>query len=278
MGSPVPLIELNGAAVARGGRVVLEDLDFTIRSGEHLAILGPNGSGKSSLIRLLTRQDYPVRREDDRPALRILGRERWEVFELRSHLGIVSAELHHAFTDGRGFGRLRGLDVVLSGFFASLGLFHHQDVDEGMRQQARRALALMKAEHLADRSMDGLSTGEARRLLIARALAPDPHTLVLDEPTTGLDLPSRHRFLETLRELAAQGKTLMLVTHHVEEILPEIDRVILLKAGRIFRDGTRSQVLTDGNLSQLFELPVELRTSGDYFLAFVPGAGHTSDD
>jgi len=278
MVSPSPLIELNHASVVRGGRAVLEDLDFTIRSGEHLAILGPNGSGKSSLIRLLTRQDYPVHREDGRPSLKILGRERWEVFELRRHLGIVSAELHAAFTDGHGFGRLRGLDVVLSGFFASLGLFHHQEVDAAMRQQAQRALALMKAEHLADRAMDTLSTGEARRLLIARALAPDPHTLVLDEPTTGLDLSSRHRFLETLRELAAHGKTLLLVTHHVEEILPEIDRVILLRAGRVFRDGRRDTVLTDGNLSQLFELPVQLRRSGSYLVAAVPGSGHTFDD
>lgn len=262
-----PLIELRRATMVRGGKAVLEDLDFSIQPGEHIAILGPNGSGKSSLMRLFTRQDYPARREGGEPALRILGRERWEIFELRSQLGIVSADLHLAFTDGHGFGRSLGLDVVLSGFFASLGLFQHQQVDAAMEAQARRALALMKAEHLADRPMDRLSTGEARRILIARALAADPMALILDEPTTGLDLPSRHRFLETLRELVALGKTLILVTHHVEEILPEIDRVILLKQGRVFRDGAKDQILTDAHLTGLFELPVKLSCNGGYYTA-----------
>ena len=278
MTQPPPLIELRRATMVRAGRPVLEELNFSIQPGEHIAILGPNGSGKSSLIRLFTRQDYPARREDGEPALRILGRERWEIFELRSHLGIVSADLHLAFTDGHGFGRSLGLDVVLSGFFASLGLFSHQRVDAAMETQARKALALMKAEHLADRPMDRLSTGEARRVLIARALAADPQALILDEPTTGLDLPSRHRFLETLRELVALGKTLIMVTHHVEEILPEIERVILLKQGRVFRDGPKAQILTDALLSDLFELPVELRCSQGYYSARVPSRGHKLQD
>jgi len=269
-----PLIELHGATLVRGGRAVLEGLDFSIQPGEHIAILGPNGSGKSSLIRLLTRQDYPARREDGEPALRILGQDRWDIFELRSHLGIVSADLHLAFTDGHGFGRSLGLDVVLSGFFASLGLFQHQHVEPAMEIQARRALAQMKVEHLADRPMDRLSTGEARRILIARALAADPGALILDEPTTGLDLPSRHRFLETLRELVDLGKTLIMVTHHVEEILPEVDRVILLKQGRVFRDGSKEQILTDAHLTELFELPVALARAGGYYNAAVLGPGH----
>lgn len=259
----VPLIEFHQASMARGGQVVLKDLDFTIAPGEHIAILGPNGAGKSSLMRLFTREDYPVHREGSEPSLRILGRERWDVFELRHHLGVVSADLHHAFTDGHGFGQITGLDVALSGFFASLGLFSHQEVTPAMRAEAERALRQVGADHLARKRMDHLSSGEARRVLIARALAPDPAALLLDEPTTGLDLPSRHHFLEMLRGLARCGKTLVLVTHHVEEILPEIERVILLKEGRIFADGPTDQILSSRYLSDLFEIPViHARTLG----------------
>jgi len=260
-----PLIALRGASLVRGGATVLRDLTFEIRTGEHVAILGPNGSGKSSFIRLVTRQDYPLARE--RPPMLILGQEAWDVFELRSHLGIVSADLHRAFTSGQAWGLTHGLEAVLSGFFASVGLFSHQKVTAAMRERALASLALADALHLAEKRLDGMSTGEARRILIARALAPDPGALLLDEPTTGLDLSARHRFLGTLSTLAGQGRTLILVTHHVEEILPEIDRVILLKEGSVFMDGPKKVVLRAGALSSLFGMPVRVHRRGDRFSA-----------
>ena len=262
-----PLIALHSATLARGERQVLHDLTFAIRSGEHIAILGPNGSGKSSFIRLITRQDYPLARPGGEPSLLMLGRDRWDVFELRAHLGIVSADLHHAFTQGQGFGRIRGLEATLSGFFSSLGLFDHQQVTEAMRRQAHAALELVDAGHLADQRMDTMSTGEARRVLIARALAPDPGALLLDEPTTGLDLAARHRFLQTLSKLAGLGKTLILVTHHVEEVIPEIERVILLKDGRVFLDGHKEEVLRSGPVSTLFGLPIQVQRHGQRYSA-----------
>jgi iron complex transport system ATP-binding protein len=262
-----PLIALRSASLVRGGQPVLRDLSFEIRTGEHVAILGPNGSGKSSFIRLVTRQDYPLLGPEGEPTLLIFGQDRWDVFELRARLGIVSADLHSAFTHGRGFGRSRGLEVVLTGFFASLGLFRHQQVTAAMRERAHAALALVDAEHLAGQWVDSLSTGEARRVLIARALAPDPGALLLDEPTTGLDLAARHRFLQTLGKLAGMGKTLILVTHHIEEIIPAIERVILLKEGRVFMDGPKREVLRSGPVSTLFGLPVEVRAHGARFSA-----------
>ena len=261
-----PLISLRSATLVRGGNAVLQDLAFDIRSGEHIAILGPNGSGKSSFIRLITRQDYPLARPGQEAAMLILGQECWDVFELRSHLGIVSADLHHAFTHGEGFGRTRGLETVMTGFFASLALFDHLRVTGAMRERARAALALVEAEHLADTKVDAMSTGEARRVLIARALAPDPRALLLDEPTTGLDLAARHRFLQTLAKLAAD-KTLILVTHHIEEIIPEIERVILLKDGRVFMDGHKEDVLRSEHVGRLFGLPIEVRRHGTRFSA-----------
>ena len=262
-----PLISLRSATLVRGGREVLHDLTFDIRAGEHIAILGPNGSGKSSFIRLVTRQDYPLARPDGAPSMLILGQDLWDVFELRSHLGIVSADLHNAFTGGQGFGRTPALEAALSGFFASLGLYDHLRVTDAMRVRASEALALVEAEHLARQRMDTLSTGEARRVLIARALAPDPGALLLDEPTTSLELAARHRFLRILSRLAGLGKTLILVTHHVEEIVPEIERVILLKEGRVFMDGPKEEVLRSGPVSRLFGMPIQVRRHGRHYSA-----------
>ena len=263
---PALLLDIDGATVVKGGVRILDALRLEIAPGEHTAIFGPNGSGKSSLIKLLTRQDYPLAGEEGRPKVTIFGRDRWDIFELRSLLGIVSADLHHVFI---GDGDLRGLEAVLSGFFASLGLAAHQTVTPVMHERARQALALVEAVHLAEKPLAQMSTGEARRVLIARALVPDPRALLLDEPTTGLDLIARQRFLETLRRLAGQGKTVILVTHHVEEILPEIGRVILMQSGKIFRDGPKQEVLTSAHLTALFHAPVTVRESGGWYQAGV---------
>ena len=262
-----PLLTLHHATVIRGGRAVLDDLTFDIREGEHTAILGPNGCGKSSLIRLVNKQDYPLlHREDARP-IRILDRDRWDLFELRSQLGIVSADLHQSFIVANGGGRRSGRDLVVSGFFASHGVFSHQKVTPAMAERTDRALAMVGAGHLAGKRIDEMSTGEARRILIARALAPDPRALLLDEPTTGLDLVARQHFLTMLQEIARQGKTILLVTHHIEEILPQIQRVILLREGRVFLEGPKQDVLTSNNLSILYGAEVVLQRHGGYYSA-----------
>lgn len=266
-----PLLSLSHATVLRGGRPVLKDLSFEIPEGEHTAILGPNGSGKSSLMRLLTRQDYALQPEPEASPVRILGRERWDLFELRAQLGIVSADLHQAFFAADAGGLRGGLDVVLSGFFASQGVFSHQQVLPDMRRRAEEALAQVGASHLAAKPFEELSTGEARRVLIARALVRDPRALLLDEPTTGLDLVARQHFLMMLQDIARQGKTILLVTHHIEEILPQIQRVILLREGRVFLEGPKEKVLTTTNLSLLYGAKVELQQSGGYFSAQCEG-------
>jgi iron complex transport system ATP-binding protein len=265
--SSVPLLTLDRATVLRGGKPVLHDLTFEIAEGEHTVILGPNGCGKSSLIRMVDRQDYPLPCGGTGGPIQIFGKERWDVFELRSHLGIVSADLHQAFLMATGGGRRRGREVVLSGAFASQGLFSHQHVTSAMVEQAERALDLVGARHLADKRIEAMSTGEARRILIARALAPDPRALLLDEPTTGLDLVARHHFLKMLQAIVRHGKTLLLVTHHIEEILPQIQRVVLLKEGRVFLDGPKHEILTTKNLTSLYGAEIVLQQSGDYFSA-----------
>ena len=259
------LLKINHATVIKNGNKVLNDLAFEIQEGEHTAILGPNGAGKSSLIRLISRQDYPLAHPDGIPAVTIFGRESWNVFELRPLLGIVSADVQFFYLTRALAGRTRGLEAVLSGFFASFGLFQHQKISVAMRAQALTALRLMEAGHLAEKLLEQMSTGELRRIMIARSLAPNPRALVLDEPTTGLDLLAKYHFLETLRQIARQGKTIILVTHHVEEIFPEIQRVILMRQGEILLDGDKSAVLTSTNLSAMFGAPVKVRFEQGYY-------------
>ncbi|HEY7358759.1 MAG TPA: ATP-binding cassette domain-containing protein [Ktedonobacterales bacterium] len=268
------LLRMRQATVVKGRQQrVLDSISLDIRQGEQTIILGPNGSGKSSLIKLIMRQDYPLIHPDGAPALLLYGRARWDVSELRKHLGIVSADMSQFFLSGVSHQDISGLDVVISGFFASVGLFPHHEVTPAMRQRGLEALALMEIHHLAQKPIAAMSTGEARRLLIARALAPDPRALLLDEPTTGLDLLARQRFLETLRTLARADKTLLLVTHHIEEILPEVERVILLKAGRVFLDGPKHAILTTQHLSALYDAPIHVHSdAAGYYTASVGGS------
>ncbi len=259
-----PLLQLHEATVVRDGRPILDRISLAIAEGEHTAIIGPNGSGKSTLIALLTLQVYPLA-GDGPPPVRLMGLDRWNVFDLRSRLGIVTADLHQRFVSGNVAGRIRGIDAVLSGFFASQGIWAHQAIDAEMRLRAAEVLELMDASHLAGKTLDTMSTGEARRVLIARALVTRPRALVLDEPTTGLDFVARARFLAAIREVARSGVTLILVTHHVEEVVPEIERVILLEAGRVALDGAKAQVLSEANLSRVYGAGVRLRTVDGHY-------------
>ncbi|WP_199100822.1 ATP-binding cassette domain-containing protein [Dyella sp. ASV21] len=263
-----PLLEIDDASVMRGDRLILDHFHLRIDAGQHTAILGANGAGKSTLVRLITREFYPLARGDGHVAIRVFGRERWHVSDLRSLLGIVSPSLQDDCTSDA---TLEVAEAVLSSFFAArrLGLDHH--ITSAMRVRAEEALEQAGATHLLGRTMASLSTGEARRVLIARALVHRPRALLLDEPCAGLDMASRRRFLESLRGLAQHGTTLLLVTHHIEEILPEIGQVVLLREGRLLRHGAKADVLTDALLSETFGLPVQVQRHGDYYDASISG-------
>lgn len=255
---PAPLLEMKNVSVIRGENVALDHLSLRIDVGEHVCILGPNGCGKSTLIRTITRENYPQAREDT--SMTILGRSLWNVFELRSLLGIVSPDLLAACTSDA-----TGLDVVLSGFFSSTRIFPHHSPKPDHRRRAETALERLSITHLAKRPVAEMSSGEAKRTLIARALVHEPQTLLFDEPGNALDIAGQVDLGNTLRELARSGLGILLVTHHVSEIIPEIERVVLLQKGRVLADGPKGKVLTSRQLSTLFGVPVKLFREGGYF-------------
>lgn len=253
------LLDFDNVTVYRGDRVALDRLTLALDVGEHVAILGPNGCGKSTLIKTITKECYPYLGNGP-VRLRIMDRETWSLFDLRALIGIITNDLVAACTR-----RVTGRETILSGFFSSIGLWPHLDVTSAMEAKAREVMALLEVAHLADRSMDELSSGEARRMVIGRALVHDPRALVLDEPSNSLDIRASWEMREIVRKIAHQGTTVVLVTHHLADIIPEIDRVIFLQDGRIVRDGRKRDVLTAANLSALFGVPVDIAARDGYF-------------
>lgn len=255
----VPLLDFHNVTVQRGDNIVLHDVTLSIAQGEHVAILGPNGSGKSTLIKLIARELYP-RLKPEPWRLEILGRDRWHIDDLRSQLGMVSNDWMEMCTRD-----YSGHEIVLSGFFGSVGVWPWHTVTPEMERKTREVLELLEINHLAERATNEMSSGEARRILIGRALVHDPQALVLDEPTASLDLRSTHELREILRKLTRNGISLLLVTHHLPDIIPEIERVVLMREGRVYRDGPKETVLEAGPLSELFGIPVEVLERGGYY-------------
>jgi iron complex transport system ATP-binding protein len=256
--SQPPLLALSHVTVMRGELAALQDITLRVEAGEHVCILGPNGCGKSTLIKTITRECYPLTNEGS--SITILGRERWNVFELRSLLGIVSPDLLASCTSDA-----TGRDVVLSGFFSSTRIFPHHTPNPELLEKTDAALARLGIAHLAGRPVAQMSSGEAKRTLIARALVHEPQTLLFDEPSNALDIGAQLQLRDTMRALANGGLGVLLVTHHVSEIIPEIERVVLLRAGRIVADGPKQDMLTSARLSALFGAEIQLAHRDGYY-------------
>ncbi|MGE0406030.1 MAG: ABC transporter ATP-binding protein [Candidatus Korobacteraceae bacterium] len=242
---PELLMDFHDVVVVRETREVLKGLSFRIHAGQNVAIIGPNGSGKSTLLKVISQELHPLARNGS--YARILGHERWDIFELRQHLGLVANDLLASSSR-----RLTSWEIVLSGFFGSTGIWPHQKITKEMEEKARAALHRVHAYHLADRYWTEVSSGEARRVLIARALVHEPQALVLDEPSNSLDIAALRDLLGAVRRLAQSGTNLVLVTHHLSEVIPEITHAILMKDGRVFRSGPKREVLRKDILSELF--------------------------
>ena len=253
--------------VALGDAIVLHDINLTIATGEHVTILGPNGCGKSTLIRTMNCEIYPVIPGPGHPSpeVSIFGRNRWDLTQLRKHFGTVSDSHPGLYTTARATdsagstsGRATGMDAVIAGFFSASTLWPNLIVTEDMRHRAAEALERIDAAHLAKQPVGEMSAGEKRRIQIARALVHRPHQLLLDEPSNALDLAAQRNLRESMRSLIAQGTGLILVTHHLGDIPPEMERVILMRDGKILEDGPREKLLTAPVLSNLFGTEVRL--------------------
>jgi iron complex transport system ATP-binding protein len=268
-----PLVECRDVTVYRGELRALDRLTLTIAAGEHVAILGPNGCGKSTFIKTLTCECYPAI-EPTPFTLRIMGHDRWSVVDLRRMLGIVSQDLIAECIRGKSSDfveyphRVNGRDTVLSGFFSSIGIPAHQQVTREMEDKADAVLERLEIAHLAARPLDELSSGEARRLVIARALVHDPAALILDEVANSLDLRAAHQLREMTRTIAQAGTAIVIVTHNLSEIIPEIDRVIVMRGGRVLDEGPKERLLTSETLTRTFDLPIEVGRHGGYFHAW----------
>jgi len=254
------LLEFRNVTVVKSDAVLLKGITLTLAENENVAILGPNGAGKSSLVKTINREFYPVT-SGRRTVFRLRGKDTWDVFDLRSAFGIVSPGLQASLCRD-----ISVRETVLSGFFSSIGLFMHR-VTPAMGRRADELMAFLAIDHLAERPMNTLSSGEARRALIARALVHHPKTLILDEPTGSLDLSALHTFRSMLRSVAQDGTGIIMVTHNLHDIIPEISRVILMNGGRIVADGPKNAILTDARMGKLFGVPVHVRSECGWYYA-----------
>ena len=259
-----PILEIQHATVYRGDTCVFSDFSFALEEAEHVAVLGPNGAGKSTLLRLLVGDVHAMPKGETRMAL--FGEERWNVWEVRKRIGIVSHDLQRDYLICA-----EGLNVVLSGFYASNDTYEYQQFSKTQLTRAYEVMQELSIASLAKRRFGHLSTGEQRRFLLGRALVHDPPVLVLDEPTSGLDLKACFQYLDLLRVQIAKGKTVLLVTHHLHEIPPEIDRVVFLKEGNIIADGAKTTLMTSDQVSRLFDSKITLVQANGWYQA-LPGS------
>jgi len=246
-------VELKKVFVLRDNRKILNNINLEISSNENVAVIGPNGSGKSTFIKLLTGKFYPSYTGDD-TVCRLFGRAKWNICDLRSMLGIVTNELQYDFHS-----EITGFEAVLSGFFSSIGLLPGSHIiTKKMAKKALDMIEFLEVSSLKDRKLETMSSGEARRFLIARSLVNDPKVLVLDEPSNSLDIASSLKLYNTMRRISSCGTKIVLVTHLVSDIIPEMSRFIFFKNGKIFADGKRGEVFTSRGLSSLFGVKLKL--------------------
>jgi iron complex transport system ATP-binding protein len=260
------IIQLSSVSWRQGQNTILSDINWDIESGEHWAIIGVNGSGKTSLLNLVNGYVWPTK-----GAIEVLGYRygKTNLEQVRKYIGWVSISLADKILVNHA--NELAIDIVVSGKFASIGMWVKKDVSD--YDEAAHVLEMFHSEHLANKPFRILSQGEKQRILIARAWMAKPKLLILDEPCTGLDIKNREFLLQSISELKNQKDcpTLIYVTHHVEEVLPMFNRVLILKNGSILASGEKSKVLTSKNLSVAFDIEVNVAWQAERPWVFVPG-------
>jgi iron complex transport system ATP-binding protein len=246
-------LEMRDVSVVRDGKMILDSIDLSIEENESAAIFGKNGSGKTTLMKLLRGEINPFYNEDHPAVMKIFGADDWSIFDIRRKMGIVSMDLQYQFGEG-----MLVREVIASGFFGSLDIFRNMTVTDEMFIKVGNAALTMGVDDLLDRTIGGLSIGEMIRTLIARALVTEPNVLVMDEPMTGLDVVMASKFRKMFDILIKAGVSLVIVTHDLADIPTCIDRVVLMKDGKIFADGKKESLFTSKTMSDLYDEPINV--------------------
>lgn len=255
------IIDFENVHVSYDERLILKNLNLKIKKGEHWAILGKNGSGKSTLIKLISSEIHPRKQYNYKKE--IMGKERYTLSELKMQLGIITNDLHNYFEKEGNF--LSTYEVVLSGYYSSIGVFKHQDFTSKQHQRALEVLEFLELDEIKEKKVHELSTGQLRKAIIGRALIHNPKAFILDEPTVGLDIKAQVSFINTMRKLS-KNASIILVTHHIEEIFEEITNIALMYKNQVFIQGKKEEVLNSENLSKIFEVDLSVsQKNGRYF-------------
>ncbi|HEX8294738.1 MAG TPA: ABC transporter ATP-binding protein [Chthoniobacteraceae bacterium] len=253
-----PILSVQDLTIRRGDTVILDGVSWSVQRREHWAILGANGSGKTSLLSALTGYLSPTS-----GSIAVLGKtfgeSDWRA--LRTLIGLVSSSVRQLMADHE-----PALTTVISGKYAMIDYWGRIRAED--RSAALRLLRQVEAAHLAERPWQVLSQGERQRVLIGRALMARPRLLILDEPCAGLDPVAREQFLAFLQRLGEQrnAPALLLVTHHVEEIMPTFTHALLLRRGRILAAGEKHAVLTSARLSETFDATLQLTEQNERYV------------
>lgn len=255
------IIEIKHASVRRDDRYILNDVSLSVKIGERIAVLGPNGAGKSTLISVIARKTYPLALEEYSNS--IFGEERWIIQSLKPLIGLVSpAEDDFLSTT------YPAREIVASGIFSSLGFDFHHEISDEIWKKADHELKKVGMLEKRDRIMTTLSTGEKRRIILARAAINNPPLLLLDEASNGLDFPSRADLRKVISSYADDGRTIIMVTHELSEIIKEVDRILLMRDGEIVMDGKKKDCLRSDILSDLYKRHVEVAEKDGIYTAF----------
>lgn len=254
------IVRIEHANVKRDGRLILKDATLALNEGEHIAVVGPNGAGKSTLLDVIARNIYPLALDEYKSVL--FGEEKWIKSELEKLIGVVS-ERNAAFLNTS----YKVREIVCSGLYSSLGFDFHHRINDDDWIRADEELRKVGLYDKRERVMNTLSSGEKRRIMLARVNITKPRLLLLDEASSALDFPSRAS-LRRLISTYTEKSTIIMVTHELNEILPEIKRVLLMKDGMVIMDGRKEDVLTEENLSLLFGERVHLSRSGEIYSAY----------
>lgn len=260
-------LELRNVSVVRDGKPILKFVNLDISKGENVAVIGKNGSGKTTLIKLFRGDIRPYYDESDPAEMRIFGQSRWNLFDIRGRMGVVSMDLQSMFRPDTLVN-----EVICSGFFNSLDVFRNHTVTHEMVEAVYETALMMGIDGLLDRSIENLSLGEMRRALIARALVTKPDLLVLDEPMTGLDIVMKSKFRAMFDILIERGVSIVMITHELTDIPTSVRRVVMIKDGSVFADGDKTDLLTDKMISELYGAPIKVECQQGIYRMHLDGS------